>query len=413
VQVLFNSGAGVFTPGATAGVGQRPERMTAADLDGDTDVDLATSNRDTADASVLLNNGAGVFTAGPTLSVPGEPRGIVAADLSGDLLADLAVAEHDGQRVAVFTNLGGATFGAAAFVSLGIFGPDGITAANVDGDLDRDLLFATSANGLEWVSVLFNTGAGFAGPTSYQTLGQNTSDVVAGDFDLDGDMDVAASNSNSANVSVLLNSGAGAFGAATLFAVGTTPDRMTGGDLDGNGSMDLATANRDSNTASLLVNLNAGTVGTPFCFGIACPCGNDSASTGCVNSTGSGALLSASGSLSVAADGLVLTTTGCPPNNTGLYFMGGATFAPVFVGDGLGCTGGIFRYAGSVVSATGEFVLSNPIANALPGQIVAGDTRHFQSWTRDVLCGPPPAPCPTPCGMNSNLSNGVSVTFAP
>jgi hypothetical protein len=153
--------------------------------------------------------------------------------------------------------------------------------------------------------------------------------------------------------------------------------------------------------------------GAPSCFGTGCPCGNDSAATGCVNSTGSGAVLSGAGSTSVAADDLVLTATGAPPTNTGLFFMGGTTFAPVFVGDGLACTGGIFRYFPSTVSPAGVHTLSNPVANAFAGAIQAGHTRHFQSWTRDVLCGPPPAPCPTPCGMNSNLSNAYTVVFTP
>jgi hypothetical protein len=108
---------------------------------------------------------------------------------------------------------------------------------------------------------------------------------------------------------------------------------------------------------------------------------------------------------------LILTTVGCPPGNTGLYFVGGVTFPPVFVGDGLGCTGGIFRYLPGVVSEHGVFQLSSPVTRAPTGTMTAGDTRHFQAWTRDVLCGPPPSPCPSPCGRNSNLSNGYSVTF--
>ena len=153
--------------------------------------------------------------------------------------------------------------------------------------------------------------------------------------------------------------------------------------------------------------------GAPFCLGSGCPCGNDSAISGCTNSNGSGALLAASGSTSVAADDLVLTTTGCPPGNAGLYFMGGSTFVPVFVGDGLACTGGLFRFFPSVVSPPGVLTLTNPVANALAGQITPGDPRHFQAWYRDSLCGPPPVPCPSPCGNNSNLSNGYTVVFTP
>ena len=157
----------------------------------------------------------------------------------------------------------------------------------------------------------------------------------------------------------------------------------------------------------------AGEPGSPFCFGVGCPCGNDFPAGGCVNSSGTGATLSASGSTSVAADDLVLTTIGCPRNNTGLYFVGATTFAPILLGDGLACTGGVFRYFPGVVGSDGVFVQTTPVGSAFPGAISAGDTRHFQSWTRDVTCGPPPTPCTTPCGQNSNVSNGYSVVFTP
>jgi endonuclease/exonuclease/phosphatase family metal-dependent hydrolase len=157
-----------------------------------------------------------------------------------------------------------------------------------------------------------------------------------------------------------------------------------------------------------------GPPGTPFCFGTSgCPCGNNDPFGGCANSNGFGAQLAASGTTSVSSDDLLLIASGFPPNNTGLYFMGAATFAPVVVGDGLACTGGLFRFFPSAVSPSGEFTLASPVAGAPAGMINAGDTRHFQAWTRDVLCGPPPAPCPSPCGMNSNLSNGYSVVFTP
>jgi hypothetical protein len=183
------------------------------------------------------------------------------------------------------------------------------------------------------------------------------------------------------------------------------------------GTYGVRVAVRDSAGATTLVEIpvvvSGGAPGVPFCLGTACPCGNDSAQGGCANSTGAGALLAASGGRSVAADDLVLTTTGAPPLNSGLYFVGAAALAPVTVGDGLACTGGLWRYAAGQVDASGTFTLTEPVGGAFPGAIQPGDTRHFQAWTRDVLCGPPPAPCPSPCMNGSNLSNGVSVTFSP
>jgi hypothetical protein len=138
--------------------------------------------------------------------------------------------------------------------------------------------------------------------------------------------------------------------------------------------------------------------GVPSCFGIGCPCGNDDAAAGCANSTGSGALLTGSGSTSVAADDLLLTASGCPPNNSGLFFSGNTTFAPPFiVGDGFGCVGGLsFRYFPGVVNASGVFTKTDLASTAPAGLIVPGTTRHFQAWTRDVTCGPPAGSVPEP-----------------
>jgi len=59
------------------------------------------------------------------------------------------------------------------------------------------------------------------------------------------------------------------------------------------------------------------TPGRRYCFGVQCPCGNDSPRAGCRNSTGSGAALGGWGSVGVAADDLVLTATSVPANQLG------------------------------------------------------------------------------------------------
>src|SRR5690606_19871402 len=66
------------------------------------------------------------------------------------------------------------------------------------------------------------------------------------------------------------------------------------------------------------------TVGTQYCF---CPAGgicaiNPDPTAGCMNSTGAGALLTGTGTTSVTADNLVLTTTSLPTSQLGLYLMG-------------------------------------------------------------------------------------------
>ncbi|MFT7670448.1 MAG: hypothetical protein ACI8X5_003157 [Planctomycetota bacterium] len=151
-----------------------------------------------------------------------------------------------------------------------------------------------------------------------------------------------------------------------------------------------------------------------FCFCITPPasCSTADPSAGCPNSTGSGALLTAVGSTSVALDDLILGA-GIPPNRMGLFFMGQGQSAPVPFGDGLLCVSpgpGLFcRFpvqnsgpSGTFVQGPGIVAYSQTLAPEC--RILAGQTWNFQSWYRDPTGS---------CGSSFNLSNGVSVVFAP
>ncbi|MDC1043587.1 hypothetical protein OAQ71_00005, partial [bacterium] len=87
---------------------------------------------------------------------------------------------------------------------------------------------------------------------------------------------------------------------------------------------------------------SSGPVGTPFCFCpmIAAPCGNDSPTSGCINGAGTGALLTGSGTSSVALDNLVLTTSGMPTGSFAMTVMGTGTTPPAILANGLRCVGG-------------------------------------------------------------------------
>jgi hypothetical protein len=151
--------------------------------------------------------------------------------------------------------------------------------------------------------------------------------------------------------------------------------------------------------------------GISFCSGdgsgTACPCGNTGgAGEGCANDTGSGARLSGSGSSSVGADDLVLSTTNLT-NGPGLFFQGdnainngsGNPF-----GDGLRCAGGTVRRLEITFANTGNgFTASTTVSIATDGAVNAGDTKRYQYWYRD--------PGSSPCSNLFNLSNGYEVSW--
>jgi len=121
------------------------------------------------------------------------------------------------------------------------------------------------------------------------------------------------------------------------------------------------------------------------------------------NSTGLGATIGWSGSLSLAANAFTLTCAQLPPSASHVYFLGTQT-AQVPFGDGFRCaTGATIRLNPPLVaspagtSARIVDLASPPVA----GNIAPGATRYFQCWYRNPSAG----------GAGFNLSDGLAATF--
>jgi hypothetical protein len=217
-----------------------------------------------------------------------------------------------------------------------------------------------------------------------------------------------------------------ALGLATTRTDGATyGDDMTAGDIEpggdpyhdcnGNGrddAVDIAVGySSDDNLNGIPDECEP--QGLRYCFCASGPCGNDDASAGCKNSTGSGTSLDAIGSTSVTIDDLMLFATDLPLNKNGIFYMGGGTVQLPF-GDGQRCVTsggvGLFRYGVQNSGASGSMSRGPGLAAyscahfAGSGCITAGSTWNFQNWYRDPM---------GPCGSAFNLSNGLAVTFAP
>lgn len=178
-----------------------------------------------------------------------------------------------------------------------------------------------------------------------------------------------------------------------------------------------------------------------FCFGnggvapgcTPCPCGNATARerfAGCLNGSGGGARLTASGFASVTSDTLRLTVDGANPETFGVLVSGSARLPqdpthPCFgLGsgltsvqlDGLRCVGGaLARHGARMTDADGSMGMGptpgfgppdGPAGGLVAGLgLQAGTTRHVQLFYREA----PGAVCAS--GLNT--TNGVTVTAAP
>ena len=148
-----------------------------------------------------------------------------------------------------------------------------------------------------------------------------------------------------------------------------------------------------------------------FCF---CeplgPCSNRDYGAGCSNSNGTfrGGRMIGSGSASVAADDLVLTVDLLPPNKTCLPFRGMNQVGQIQMGEGWRCVGSPFYRLPAQNSGAGGTIAVGPgvVASTSSGAhpILSGQTWRFQVWYRDAM---------SPCGNNTNVSNGYAVSFVP
>lgn len=171
----------------------------------------------------------------------------------------------------------------------------------------------------------------------------------------------------------------------------------------------------DTNGApDVFVGVSSGSAFFVYCFGdgtaTPCPCGNESAAgleLGCLNSSGQGASLRATGVPRTSNDDVILLGSGMP-NGPCLYFQGTVQFNSglgVVFGDGLRCSGGsVIRLGVSMnVGGASQYPSGSDPSVSIQGQCLPGHVRTYQTWYRDAqsFCAP----------ETYNLSNGLTFVW--
>jgi hypothetical protein len=257
ISVLMNDGYGNYAspisidPGAV-----NADFIVTAELNGDDYIDIAVANQMNESLSVLINSGLGSFA--PPIHYPtgGGPQAIIAFDMDGDGDNDLATANWDSDSVTVLINNGSAGFDSVMSYGAGN-APISMTAADLDGDGDPDLAVANGSS--DSISVILNHGDGiFDSTTAVYPAGDFPYFITSADLDGDGDVDLATANYNSGNVSILMNDGTAIFSAPVNYTVGSEPVHIAASDLDGDGDADLAVTNYGSPSVVVLQNNGSG-----------------------------------------------------------------------------------------------------------------------------------------------------------
>ncbi|MFI5761130.1 FG-GAP-like repeat-containing protein [Streptomyces sp. NPDC051563] len=250
--VQLNPTAGCDSTGDNPCVVRFPSDVTVGDFDEDGKPDLATSNSTTNNVSVVLGNGDGTFGAATQLGLNGAtgPQGIAAADLDGDGHLDLTTSNTSTGTVSVLLGDGNGGFGTASSVSAGVSLPSRLQLADVNEDAKPDAVIVAPGSPGK-VAVLLGTGAGTFAAANVLSAGTNLTSASVSDLNGDGHVDLIASSAGTAEVLAFEGDGTGAFGSPISFGLngGLNPQGTAVADLDGDGRPDVVTANSNSSAA--------------------------------------------------------------------------------------------------------------------------------------------------------------------
>ncbi len=232
--------------------------VSAADIDGDRDMDVVSSRGN--ELVWRRSLGAGFFTEEINIDTfDANVSASIAADLDGDGDVDVISATnfqngvtnrgvfwHENDGSGGFTRRGVSNAGVVNRV-------ESLFVSDVDGDGDQDILAITNSTNGNNVSVLVNNGSQ---SFSVQAVGAASfgRSVFAADVDSDGDIDVLSASRNDDKVAWFENQGGLSFqehvlttsanGAASVFAV----------DVDGDGDTDVISASNQDSTVAWFEN---------------------------------------------------------------------------------------------------------------------------------------------------------------
>ncbi|MBL8744947.1 MAG: thrombospondin type 3 repeat-containing protein [Phycisphaerae bacterium] len=264
ITILKNNGSGGFST-ANAEVYATeltPWALTLADLDGDSDPDIAVTNSDDSNVSVLRNKrpGAGGGFASFVIYESGVgPRAVAFGDLNGDSMPDLVAVNFGGDDLSIFINAGGGRYNDEERYSVGV-DPRDVAIADVSGDGRLDLIVANRQS--DNISVLLNNGsnapnARFAAQALY-AAGDGPVALAVGNVNGVGLPDIVVANDNGGGISRLFNAGGGVFALQPPIPAAGSHQDIALGDVDFDNDQDIVVISRAADLASVFLNNGSG-----------------------------------------------------------------------------------------------------------------------------------------------------------
>lgn len=241
-----------------------PTRIVAADVDGDSMLDLATVNNGSGEVAILVNDGGGGIAEvrrhatglGPGLA------GLVAEDLNGDGNLDLSTVADGG--LVILAGLGGGLFAEPLTVAADLGAPTDLASGDLDEDGRSDLVAVYA--GKSYLAVFPSLAGAFPARfwLTQKAASEDQGGLTLSDIDGDDQLDVILVNAQTHDLSVLL--GPDESSASTDYRTnqGDHPQAMASGDVNGDGRLDMIVANADSDDVSILLRAENGIFESPI-----------------------------------------------------------------------------------------------------------------------------------------------------
>ncbi len=233
ITAHLGTGTGLITTGVVSDLLHRPTAAPAAELNGDGRADLIVSSRSADAVTIFFASSDGAYTLKEDHPVAsGDEMAI--DDLNGDGLMDIVVAGRNPSTYTVLMGSIGGTFSPPIIHEIPVY-VGGMAIADIDLDGVPDLLITDSLE--SHLMVYHGMGDGTFGEVALYPFDHGTSNFQVGDFNGDGRPDVAMRNA-SIGVTILLNTEAGSLQFHSVQPVVAVRSLNTA-DLNGDGADDL------------------------------------------------------------------------------------------------------------------------------------------------------------------------------
>jgi hypothetical protein len=257
VRVYLGSASGSFADSIAIStrVAGEVKALAAIDADGDGASELVMAGT----SGTLIARGQQLGTPAIDTLPGGASLDIVIADLNQDGFEDIAVVAASDRRVSLLRNMQNGTFALQGSFQQGSVAK--LSAADLDGDGDADLLLAIDGDDLGPPHVQLMLRQSEWNFVAGITLGASTvSDLLTGDFNADGQLDIVTVNTAGVH-QVYVGSAGGQYTLDPEQVV--SPGMQTGAvaDFNADDSLDLILVGGDASVLELHANNGIGRLG--------------------------------------------------------------------------------------------------------------------------------------------------------